>query len=185
MGVHAHVAGLRNKAEDATVLLAEGPHVPGSSPVRGRELAGERLLRDLRQIAIANLATGDRQQARSERKGAVNPQEEHVEHDAEAEHGQVHPLDGFERVGVLALEEVRRRDERAGEGRDALEALADVEPHRGVARCAEHGDVRVGGYLEAGEAASDDKGAADETAVLSEFGGRPEKDRAWVFFVRA
>ena len=111
----------------------------------------------------------------------MNPQEEHVEHDAEAEHGQVHPLDRLERVGVLALEEESRRDERAGKGRDALEALADVEPHRGVARGAEHGDVRVGGYLEAGEAASDDKGAADETAVLSEFGGRPEKDRTWVF----
>lgn len=108
----------------------------------------------------------------------MDPQKEHVEHGAEAEHGQVHPLDGVERVGVLALEEVSRRDERAGEGCDALEALADVEPHRGVARCAEHGDVRVGGYLEAGEAASNDKGAADKAAVLSEFGGRPKKDRA-------
>ena len=71
----------------------------------------------------------------------LNPQEEHVEHDAEAEHGQVHPLNGVERVGVLALEEVSRRDERACKGREALEALADVESHRGVARCAEHGDV--------------------------------------------
>jgi hypothetical protein len=69
MGVHVHVAGLRDKAEDATALLVEGPHVPGSSAVRGRELAGERLLRDLWQIAIANLATGHRQQPDQNTKG--------------------------------------------------------------------------------------------------------------------
>ena len=106
-------------------------------------------------------------------------QEEQVEHDAEAEDGQVDPLDCVECGGVLALEEVRRGDERAREGRDALEALADVEPHRGVACRAEHGDVRVGGHLEAGEAAADDEGAAHETAVLLELGARPEKDGTW------
>jgi len=58
IGVHVHVAGLRDKAEDAVMLLVEGSHVRGSSAVRGGELAGERLLRDLWQIAIAILATG-------------------------------------------------------------------------------------------------------------------------------
>ena len=106
-------------------------------------------------------------------------QEEHVEHEPEAEDGQVDPLDRVERGGVLALEEVRRGDERAREGRNALEALADVEPHRGVSCGAEHGDVRVGGHLEAGEAAAYDEGAAHETAVSLELGARPEKDGAW------
>jgi hypothetical protein len=179
-------------------LLVEGPHVRGGSARRGSQFADECLLRDLRQIAKAILTTrvhmieslqnqrpdpiATPAQAQKEREGLLqyqtfgDSQEEHVEHEAEAEDGQVDPLDCVERGGVLALEEVRRGDERAREGRDALEALADVEPHRGVARGAEHGDVRVGGHLEAGEAAADDEGAAHETAVLLELGARPEKD---------
>ena len=60
IGVHVHVAGLRDKAEDAAVLLVEGSHVRGSIAVCGGELAGERLLRDLWQIAKAILAMGHR-----------------------------------------------------------------------------------------------------------------------------
>ena len=56
IGVHVHVAGLRDKAEDAAVLLAEGSNVHGNSAARGGELAGERLLRDLWQVAKAIIA---------------------------------------------------------------------------------------------------------------------------------
>ena len=53
--MHVHVTGLRDKAKDAAISLVEGPHVRRGSTARGGEFAGERLLRDLRQIAIAIL----------------------------------------------------------------------------------------------------------------------------------
>src|SRR6266404_4925424 len=90
----------------------------------------------------------------------ADSQEEHVEEDPESRDGKVDPLYSVEGGGILTLEEVCRRDERACEGCDALEALADVEPHRGIARRAEHGDVRISRHLEAGEAAADDEGRA-------------------------
>ena len=52
--VHVHVAGLCHKAEDAAVLLVKR-YVHGSSAIRFGELAGERILRDLREIAEAIL----------------------------------------------------------------------------------------------------------------------------------
>ena len=58
------------------------------------------------------------------------------------------PLHGMQACCVCALEEPPRRDERARERRDALEALAEVEPRGGVSRRAEHRDVRVRSDLE-------------------------------------
>jgi len=55
--LYVHVTSLRDKAEDAAVLLVEGPHVRGGSAGRGSQLADERLLCDLRQIAKAILTT--------------------------------------------------------------------------------------------------------------------------------
>ena len=49
----AHVASLRDKAEDAVVLLVEGTHVCRGLALRGDELARECLLCDLRQVAEA------------------------------------------------------------------------------------------------------------------------------------
>ena len=56
IGAHVHVAGLRDKAEDAAVLLVEGSNVHHSSAVCGGELVGEHLLHDLWQIAKAIIA---------------------------------------------------------------------------------------------------------------------------------
>jgi hypothetical protein len=53
MAENVHVAGLCDKAEDAAVLLVKWPHVRRFHTVRGSEFAGERLLRDLGQIAEA------------------------------------------------------------------------------------------------------------------------------------
>ena len=50
---NVHVAGLCDKAEDAVVLLVKWPQVRRFHTVRGSEFAGERLLRDLGQIAEA------------------------------------------------------------------------------------------------------------------------------------
>jgi hypothetical protein len=50
---HAHITRLRDKAEDAVVLLVEGPHVCRFLAARGSELACECLLCDLRQVAEA------------------------------------------------------------------------------------------------------------------------------------
>jgi hypothetical protein len=49
----SHVAGLCDKPEDAAVLRIKGPHVRRFGTVRSSKLAGERLLRDLGQIAEA------------------------------------------------------------------------------------------------------------------------------------
>ena len=91
-----------------------------------------------------------------------NSQEEDIEDNAEPRDSEVDPLNGIEGVGVLALEEVGRGDERSCKGREALEALACIEPHRSIARRTEDSDVRVGGNLEAGETTADDKGTAHE-----------------------
>jgi hypothetical protein len=176
---NAHVAGLCDKPEDTTVLLIKGPHVRCYVTIRGSKLAGERLLRYLGQIAEAiHTRPSSASDAPTPRRGAEegSSQEEHVKHHAKSRNGEVHPLDGVERGSILSLEEIRRSDERAREGRDALEALADIKSHRSVACRAEHGDVRIGGHFEAGEAAAYDKGTADKTAVLFEFGRWPKKD---------
>lgn len=105
--------------------------------------------------------------------------EKDVEHHAEARNREVHPmphrgvskrvltasfpgknmrtrhapLHRVQARRIRALEEPARRDERARERRDALEALTKVEPRGSVLRRAEHRDVRVRGDLERRQAA--------------------------------
>jgi regulator of replication initiation timing len=178
---YAHIAGLRDKAENAVVLLIEGPHVCRCLAFRGDELTRECLFCDLRQVAEAKQRSPQSTSQYDGGRGTNgdDSQEEHVEEDAERGDGEVDPLDGVEGGGVLTLEEVGRGDERTREGGETLEALAGVESHRSVPRRTEHGDVRVGRNLKAGEPTTDDKGGAYEAAIFREFGRRPEKDGAF------
>ena len=101
-------------------------------------------------------------------------QEEYVEHDAQPSDSEINPsrrsiirldlnvqdhdgslpLNSIKRRRVLAFEKVVGPDERTGEGRDALEALAKVEAHGGVALTSQDRYVRVRCDLERGESTS-------------------------------
>jgi hypothetical protein len=127
-------------------LLIKRSHVRCCVTIRSGKLACERLFRDLGQIAEAiRTKTSSTFSARTPRQGIEedSSQEEHIEHHAESRHGKVHPLDGVKRGSIFSLEEIGRGDERAREGGDSLEALANVESHCGVACRAKNGDVRI------------------------------------------
>jgi hypothetical protein len=160
-------------------LLVEGSHICCCLAARGNEFTRECLLCDLRQIAEAKkghvtIISIPKQARRISKWG--DSQEEHIEGDAEPRDSEVDPLDGIEGELVLALEEIGRGDERTREGGETLEALAGIEPHRSIARRAEDSDVGVGGDLETGEAAADNKGTAHEAAIFLVFSRGPEKD---------
>lgn len=105
---------------------------------------------------------------------------------AHAGHGEVDPLDVVQVVGVGSGEEVLRGDQRAGERRDTVERLRELQSERGMFVWREDRDVRVGSDLERSQTTGDDRSADDEATedsmrvlgVGAELGDRPEEDGA-------
>lgn len=64
----------------------------------------------------------------------LDEDETEVEESSKACHGEVNILHSAEFVGVLAVEECVRRDERSNNGSDTIEALSKGETQGGVPR---------------------------------------------------